>query len=51
MLIELLHNKVDNVDWDAASREVKSFLSHHYAAVAHWNKDYFHNSVDLLYNV
>lgn len=44
-----LHQKVDAVDWEAASQEVRPFLMLSSAPdVKHWSREYFHSSVDLF---
>jgi predicted nucleotidyltransferase component of viral defense system len=48
-LLQTLHQKVDSVDWDAASSEVRPFLTLVSSGdVKNWNREYFHSSVDLF---
>lgn len=48
-LRQALHDKIDTVDWDASSQEVRPFLMGPYSAeVKKWNRDFFHSSVDLF---
>lgn len=48
-LLQALHQKVDSINWNAASNEVRPFLTPASAAdVKNWNPEYFHNSVNLF---
>ena len=49
ILRQLLHDKVEQIDWNAAGLEVRPFLSGTYATdVMKWDSNYFHNSIDIF---